>query len=222
MAIQIQGNAGTVADVDGTNYRAIRVNQRPLDYGSLGTYSVSGRTGTMAAGLAANAEVFNFRWTDPTRLCAITSVHATGAGNLTTAFTAGFANIELLIARSWTALATTPGGTSLLPTGNAQKLRTSMGTSLVNDVRVSSTAALSTAGRVATLDAQPIGSLTYGVTATLGTPLWPPEHLYEAAENDGMPIILAQNEGIVIRATVPATGLWVGSFDMSWVELAAY
>lgn len=221
MAIQIQGNAGTVADVDGTNYRAIRVNQRPLDYGSLGTYSVSGRTGTMAAGLAANAEVFNFRWTDPTRLCAITSVHATGAGSIV-AFAAGFTNLELLIARSWTALATTPGGTALTPSANNQKLRTSMGTSLVNDIRVSSTAALSTAGRVATLDAQPIGSLTSSVTATAGTPLWPPEHLYESAENDNMPIILAQNEGFVIRATVPATGTWTASFDVSWIELAAY
>lgn len=217
MAIQIQGNAGTVADVDGTGYRAIRVNNRPLDYGSLGTYSVSGRTGTMAAGLAANAPVFSFRWTDPTRLCAITSVHATGAGSIV-AFAAGFTNLELLIARSFTVADS--GGTALTPTANNQKLRTSMGTSLVNDIRVASTATLTAGTR--TLDAQPIGSLTSSVTATAGTPLWPPEHLYEAGENDNMPIILAQNEGIVIRATVPATGTWTASFDMSWVELVAY
>lgn len=217
MAIQIQGNAGTVADVDGTNYRAIRVNQRPLDYGSLGTYSVSGRTGTMAAGLAANSPVFSFRWGNATNLCAITSVHCTGGGSIV-AFAAGFTNLELLIARNFTA--SDSAGTALTPTANNQKLRTSMGTSLVTDIRVSSTATLTAGTR--TLDAQPIGSLTSSVTATAGTPLWPPEHLYESAENDNMPIILAQNEGIVIRATVPATGTWTASFDMSWVELAAY
>ena len=36
MPIQIQGNGGTVAEVDGTNFRALRVNNRPVDYGALG------------------------------------------------------------------------------------------------------------------------------------------------------------------------------------------
>ena len=60
MAIQLQGNGGTVADVDGTNYRALRTTLRPIDYGALGSYRLSLLSGTMAAGLAANAEVWQF------------------------------------------------------------------------------------------------------------------------------------------------------------------
>lgn len=217
MAIQIQGNGGTVADVDGTNFRALRTVRRPMDYGALGSYAIAGRTGTMAAGLAANAPVFSFRWGDATRLCAVTSIHCSGGGSIV-AFAAGFTNLEVVVARSFTASDT--GGTALTPTANAQKLRTSMGTSLVTDVRVASTATLTAGTR--TLDAQPLGSVTSSVTATAGTPLWSPIHLYELNENDGQPLILAQNEGFIIRATVPATGTWTASFDVTWMELAAY
>lgn len=217
MAIQIQGNGGTIAEVDGTGFRAMRVVKRPMDYGALGSYSVTGRTGVMAAGLVANSEIFQLRWTDATRLCAITSVHCSGGGSIV-AFAAGVTNMELLVARSWTVAGS--GGTAIALTTNNQKLRSSMGTSLVNDMRVASTAAL-TAG-TKTLDAQPIGSLTSSVTVTAGTPLWPAAHLYEINENDGHPIILAANEGIVVRATVPATGTWTASIDVTWMEMAAY
>jgi hypothetical protein len=217
VAIQIQGNGGSIAEVDGTSFRAMRTTKRPMDYGALGSYSVTGRTGVMAAGLVANSEIFQLRWTDATRLCVITSVHCSGGGSIA-AFTAGVTNMELLVARSWTVAGS--GGTALLLTTNNQKLRSSMGTSLVNDMRVASTAAL-TAG-TKTPDSQPIGSLTSSVTATAGTPLWPAAHLYEINENDGHPIILAANEGIVVRATVPATGTWTASIDVTWMEMAAY
>lgn len=217
MAIQIQGNGGAIAEVDGTGFRAMRTNRRPMDYGALGSYSVTGRTGVMAAGLAANAEIFQLRWTDATRLCVVTSVHCSGGGSIA-AFTAGVTNMELMVARSWTVAGS--GGTAIALTTNNQKLRSSMGTSLVNDMRVASTGAL-TAG-TKTLDAQPIGSLTSSVTATAGTPLWNPAHLYEINENDGQPIILAANEGIIVRATVPATGTWTASIDVTWMEMAAY
>ena len=41
MAIQIQGNGGSVAEVDGTGFRAMRVSPRPVDAGSLGHYRLS-------------------------------------------------------------------------------------------------------------------------------------------------------------------------------------
>jgi ribosomal protein L12E/L44/L45/RPP1/RPP2 len=217
VAIQIQGNGGAIAEVDGTGFRAMRMNKRPMDYGALGSYAVSARTGVMAAGLAANAEIFQLRWTDATRLCAITSVHCSGGGGIV-AFAAGVTVMEVLTARSWTVAGS--GGTAIALTTNNQKLRSSMGTSLVNDMRVSSTAAL-TAG-TKTLDAQPIGSIVSSVGVTAGTPLWLPAHLYELNENDGQPIILAANEGIVVRATVPATGTWTASIDVTWMEMAAY
>lgn len=219
MAIQIQGNTGIVGEVDGTSFRALRTTRRPMDYGALGSYGIASTTGVMAAGLAANSEVFNLRWTDATRLCAITSVHCSGGGSIV-AFTAGVTQLQLFVARSWTTNGSGATSAAATMTGNNQKLRTSMGTSLVGEIRVSTTGAI-TAG-TKTLDAQPLGSITSSVTATAGTPLWPAAHLYELDENDQHPIILAQNEGIVIRATVPATGTWTASFDVTWMELAAY
>lgn len=217
MAIQIQGNGGTVTEVDGTTFRALRVNQRPMDYGALGSYAAGMTTGTMAAGLAAGSEVLQLRWSDATRLCVITSVHCSGGGSIA-AFTAGFTQLQLLVARSWTADGS--GGTAATLTGSNNKMRTSMGTSLVGGLRVASTAAL-TAG-TKTLDSQAIATVTSSVTATAGTPVWPAAYIYESTANDKQPIVLAQNEGIVIRATVPATGTWTASFDVTWMEMSAY
>jgi hypothetical protein len=36
------------------------------------------------------------------------------------------------------------------------------------------------------------------------------------------PLILAQNEGLVLESTVPATGLWQFSCYLDYSELAAY
>jgi hypothetical protein len=217
MAIQIQGNGGAIAEVDGTSFRAMRMVKRPMDYGALGSYAVSARTGVMAAGLAANAEIFQLRWTDATRLCVITSVHCSGGGSIV-AFAAGVTVMEVLAARSWVTVGS--GGTAITLTTNNQKLRSAMGTSLVNDMRVASTGILGLGAK--TLDAQPLGSIVSSVTAVAGAPLWPAAHLYEINENDGHPIILAANEGIVVRATVPATGTWTASIDVTWMEMAAY
>jgi hypothetical protein len=36
------------------------------------------------------------------------------------------------------------------------------------------------------------------------------------------PLVLAQNEGFVIQATVPATGVWFFAVKVDWVEIATY
>jgi hypothetical protein len=218
MAIQLQGNAGTVAEVDGSVYRALRTTLRPIDYGSFGSFRLSGLSGTMAAGLTANSEVFQFRWTDATRLCIVTSVLWDGLSGSATAFTAGFAQVNMTVARSWSADGS--GGTTLTPTGNAQKMRSSMATSLVGAARVSSTAAL-TAG-TKTLDAQPIGQ--YSATIGTGTSTqWIPQFdLHHCDPGGESPLILAASEGFVIRATVPATGTWQFGVTVCWTEVSAY
>lgn len=218
MAIQLQGNTGTVAEVDGTNYRALRTTLRPIDHGSLGSYRVSGLSGTMAAGLAANAEVFQFRWVDATRPCVITSVVWDGLSGSATAFAAGFANVQLYIARSWTADGS--GGTTLTLAGNNQKMRSSMNTTLVGGARIASTAAL-TAG-TKTLDAQAIGQYSAAIGTATSTQWMPQFDLFHVDPGGETPIILTQNEGIVIRATVPATGTWQFGVTMAWAEVTAY
>jgi hypothetical protein len=222
MAIQIQGNGGTVADVDGTTFRALRVAQRPVDYGALGMYAANWVTGVMAAGLAANAEIFQARWTDATRFCAVFDIGCDGAGGIV-AFTAGATKFEAMIARGWSADG--GGGTPLTITGNNQKLRTSMATTLFGAIRGSATAAL-TAG-TKTLDSHGIGAVCGAVTVNAGDKVLVPGKLFSARDVDNHPIILASNgsstsEGVIVRATVPATGTWTGGVSMKWAELTAY
>lgn len=210
MALQIQGNGGTIVEVDSTT-RAQRVSIRPLDPGSLGTYRISANTGLMAAGMAASSEIFQMRWTDATRLCVIERVAFDGLGSVT-AFAAGVVNLRLTVARSWSADGS--GGTAITPA----KMRASMGSSLVAGVRIASTAAL-TAG-TKTLDAIDHGGAVGSVAATAGAGVSPQSFMDVMA--GGYPIVLTANEGIVIRATVPATGTWTAGITLHWTEMTAY
>src|SRR3989442_8177327 len=113
MAIQIQGNAGTVADVQATN-RAINVCAFPQDPSTLGYYALMVDNGTtvMTAGLAANAPIFAARWGNA-NLCMLRSVKF---GMVTTAaFVTGRIAIDLFIARGFTASDTL--GTVIVLTG---------------------------------------------------------------------------------------------------------
>lgn len=218
MAIQLQGNSGAVAEVDGTTYRAVRTTLRPIDYGALGSYRVSLLTGTMAAGLAANSEVFQFRWSDATRLCVVTSIVWDGLSGSATAFAAGFGKVDLVVARSWTADGS--GGSAATLSGNNQKLRTGMGSTLLGAVRIASTAAL-TAG-TKTLDTQAISQYSAAIGTATSTQWIPMRDLFHADPGGESPLVLAQNEGFVIRATVPATGTWQGGVTVTWTEVASY
>lgn len=220
MAIQIQGSGGVVAEVDGTTFRALRVVVRPTDYGSLGSFAASHLSGTMAAGLAANAEIFQFRWSDATRLALIHGLSIDGLAGSATAFTAGFAKIDALIARAWTVDGS--GGTGITMTGNNQKLRTTMGASLVGAIRGSSTAAL-TAG-TKTLDGAPVGLSSFSIGTAVSVNYQGRVTLYGdiGSAFHTHPVVLAQNEGMVARATVPATGTWQFGASITWSEVVAY
>lgn len=218
MAIQVQGFDGTVAAVDGTNYRAMRTTLRPIDHGALGSYRLSLLSGTMAAGLAANSEIFQFRWSDATRLCVVTSVVWDGLSGSATAFTAGFGKVDMMVARSWTADGS--GGSAATITGNNQKQRTSHGTTLLGAARISSTAAL-TAG-TKTLDSQAVGQYSAAFGTATSTQWVPAFDLFHVDPGGECPLIFAQNEGFVVRATVPATGTWQFGVTVCWTEVASY
>src|SRR3990172_6862408 len=169
MAIQIQGNEGNIAQVRGTNYRGIAVERVPIDHGSLGQYRLAMATGIIGAALAANGELFQFRWTDATRLAAVYKVSVSGGANVA-ATAAGLVTLDLTIARSFTGVGS----------GGATANR------------------LTLFDRVGLLDADGEG-----------------QH----------PIILAQNEGLVVKngATAwPATMTWNLGITVIWAELTAY
>jgi hypothetical protein len=223
VAIQIQGNGGVVADVDGTTFRALRVTGRPINYGSLGIYSAGAVTGTMAAALAANSEIYQFRWPDATNLAVVYRVQISAGLNVA-ASAAAISSFRMAAARNWTAAGS--GGTRLTLTGNNAKLRTSMGTSLVNDAGISTTAALTVGTK--TLDTTDLatvavnigtGAITVGVNTTFCDAT-----LFDATAGMVMPLVLAQNEGFVVRNGVifPAAMTWGGAITTLWAEVAAF
>jgi hypothetical protein len=219
MASQIAGNTiGNILEVEAAT-KAARVTLRPEDYGSLGIYSLAPSNGAtqMAAGLAAASPIFSFRWGNSANLALVKRV-VFSAGCAGTAFAAGVAKFDLIVARGFTASDT--GGTSVLPSGNQNKLRTSgMGTTLLTDARISATATLSAGTR--TLDANALASIVAGVPNTAGATLVSPFAMFDQRPGEH-PLVLAQNEGFVIQATVPATGVWFFAVKVDWVEIATY
>lgn len=224
MAIQIQGANGVIIGEGGDTFDAIKTQAMPLDYGSLGQYSYGGISGVIPAALAANSEIFQFRWTDATRLCSILEVVISACVS-TTFFAAGVpVQIDLVKATGWSAAGT--GGTRLTPAA-LLKLRTSMGSTLVaaSDIAIATTAALGAGTK--TLETLALRTLVAPgpITASLNGLIIPPgTSMFRGEISDGQhPLVLAQNEGFVIRSVaVPATGTWTVSISVTWAELTAF
>lgn len=224
MALQVQGNGGTVVEVDGTVFRAMRTTARPMDHGALGSYTFGAFTGILPAALGANSEIFQFRWVDATRFAIINEIKISAVVS-TTFFAAGVpVQIDLVKATGWSAPGT--GGTGLTPAALLKK-RTSMGSTLVatGDVRIATTAALGAGTK--TLEGSALSALAAAgpITASLnGEIIAPGTILFRAEAGDGQhPLTLATNEGFVIRSVaVPATGTWTAAIQIDWTEVTQY
>lgn len=186
-------------------------------------FGVSGVTGIVAANQSANSEIFQFRWvvagTDAKRARILgVTISADDDG---TAFAAGTSIFDMVIARAWTAAGT--GGGTLTLTGNNNKLRTSQNPTYFNtgggEIRVATTAALGAGTK--TLDANPVSAVIGGTQAVAGIQLIQPNSALwqDAVTPYGQPIILAHQEGFVVRATVPATGTWRAAVNVFWAEV---
>ncbi len=193
--------------------------------GDIGSYEGYGfrlgaSSGVMAAAIAANSPVFSFRnggTTKRLRILQVTINAAVGA----TGFTAGSGLFAMYAARNFTAADT--GGTDITPAGssNSNKLRTGQNPTVLagttRSIVIASTGALTAGTR--TLDANPVGNINFGAGAA-GSILVADIPIY----NDwttiyGMPLVLAPNEGFVIQATVPATGVWAFGVNVLWAEV---
>lgn len=220
MAIQIQGNGGVVAEVGGSTFRAQIVNPKPDEYGSLGHYRFARIVPLVVAQNAAGT-LLSFRWTDATRFAVIKKIKLTCLQTAAATATI-FPRFQVLIVRSFTAADT--GGTALTITGNSFKKRTNMATTLVAEIRVSAAAAGVTPG-TRTPDSDPIVDMSTQQTITT-----PNNFLYTAetdigAADGSCPIILAQNEGFIVRGPTTVFGA-AGTADLvvdcSWAEVNAY
>jgi len=226
MPLIIQGAGGVAVGAGPAEASAgLHITARPLAGTTLGAYRVAPLSGAIAAGLGANSELLQFRWTDATRFAVIHKLYVTGI-RATTAFAVGGIDITATIARSFSAAGT--GGGTLTLSGDNQAMRTIMGTSLVTEIRVATTAALGAGTK--TLDANEIGRITThssagpgGATPIVGSIYLPNYDLLDSRVASGeYPVTLAASEGLIVRATVPATGVWNIGFELVWSEVAAY
>lgn len=189
----------------------------------IGSYRKAMTSGTFTAGLSAASLVYGFRWAPGAAPAAgiatiaqIRSITLT-AGDSATAFTAGFVNFQAFVARGYSTLDTT-GGTAGTFTLNNGKLATRMPITAGATCAISTTAAIS--GGASNLDTDPFAVLSTSVQAVAGIPLLGfPMDLFDADEDEPR-LILENNEGFVIKATVPATGTWQLGVSVSWDELA--
>lgn len=189
-----------------------------------GHYSIARATNGIAAGAASDSEVFQFRWTSTTKLAVVYEIGITGM-RATTAFAAGPIDIKGTKARAWTVDGS--GGNDLTPTADVAQMRTNMGDSVVGAIRIADTAAL-TAG-TKTLDSTNFAVITTHSSAGVGsaTPIIGSIYLAGIAMqffkpelgNGESPLVLAANEGFVIRCTVPATGVWSLGVRVRWAEI---
>lgn len=213
--------------MDGTTFRALRITSRPINYGSLGMYRVGAVSGTMAAALAANAEIFQLRWPDATNLALLYKL-SIGAGANVAATAAALIAFRLTRATAWTAAGT--GGTRITLTTPNAKLRVSMGAPLVNDMGIATTAGLGVGTK--TLDTTDMGAIARGIgTGALTTSnnfsfLDVEDGKMFDADGEGQhPLIMAQNEGFVIRSgtnAFPAAMTWHFAVNVVWAEAAAF
>lgn len=188
-------------------------------------------SGTMAAALGANAEMFQWRWVDATNLGLVWKVSISAGAQLASTAAVAF-GFNMAIARAWSAAGT--GGLRAVLTGNICKLRTSMGTSLVNDAGICTTAALTAGTKTIDHATSNVGAVSGGIgtgaiTTAININILNETPLFNAEEEGKMPIVCvgtgSSGEGFIIRnspVAFPATMTWVYSVNCLWAEAAAF
>jgi hypothetical protein len=177
-------------------------------------FAIGCQSGILAAGLSADTEVLQMRWTNTDWIALIDEILFSFA-NLGTAFAAGGCFFDLTRAISFS-VAGTGGTAQTLTAPNAKVDSSQVNATKFAEIRMATTAALGAGTK--TLDAHPLSSIAVGVPNVAGTPglqnarLWP---------RSGHPIVLRANEGLVVRNDVPATGTWYCAFMIKWREVLA-
>jgi hypothetical protein len=185
----------------------------PVDYGTGGCFHMTTASGTMAAGLASGSPIWGFRWTSSPLLAIIRRLQITMWSGAT-GFTPGVIGFSLYAARNWSA--DDSGGTLATLTGDNGKLRTAMGSSAAA-IRTASTGALTAGTR--TLDAQQIVNQLATISSAVSTVFMQKAPLLTKALGGDHPVVLAQNEGVVLTVNPPATGVWSFAIEAEWDEV---
>lgn len=215
MAFQVIGYGGAVADVGGDTFRALRVSVMPIEYGNFGVYRFSATTSPFTG--SASGTLWSFRWGDAFRLAVLLRLICDGVAQ-DAAGLAGINHLRAFIARSFTA--SDSGGAALTLTGNNGKLRTNMGATLLTDLRMSTTATLTAGTR--TVDTQPIGELLFNATVGQRNQIPPATVLFNEDPSGAMPVILGQNEGVLVNLVMVGSAIVTIGLTSVHAEVTAY
>lgn len=222
MGIQIIGNGGVVVGAAEEASKPLHVARHPKD-GNF--YRYSGQSGTIAAALAAASELFQFRFVAGAKSFALVHKVEVQSAIVAVGTAIGPHGFELVPARSWSVAGS--GGTRISTAGDNLQTETAENASQVNDMGIATTGALTVGTK--TLDANAQGNALSGIltgaatvqqTAQLlaKTPLW------QSDEEGDMPLVLAGNEGFVVRTTHvgPAALTYVFAVHVVWSEVTAF
>lgn len=237
MTLKGDGAAGYgtgVAAVDKT-FRALRVAMRPLEYAKegiiLGHYGVAQLSGAIAATPTALDPHASIRWSDATRFLVLLRIKA-GWHCISAITTAVRMSYQASIARGFTVdyvTGSTRINTAAIPGTNA--MRKTMGSSLMGTAGPAITTTGAMSGHTNTLDAAPFaitnwtvpGILT-GTASVVAGVAGPMQTLYECTSPYQHPVVLSQNEGVVVQLTHTghATGTVSLATQWEWAEVEVF
>jgi hypothetical protein len=220
MALQIQGNGGTVLEVGGSTFKAGHVHIKPVEHGALGHYRTTHRC-LLASVSVANARLFEMRNSGsnliiPTHLAIRLFQVAAG--------TVQFAGLDAYKVTSFTAVDTTNTVTPSVSIKRAG-MAAAPGGAAIRGVTAAGAAAGMTLGTL-TKDATPFYQLTYPVVAAAATSnagLFSPQDMVDDV-NGTHPFVFAQNEGFTIEnRTLNVTSFGFELIvDFSWAEVTSF
>lgn len=226
MAVIEGGVSGGLAGVGSEAASPQHVAIYPVSQGAGGAYALGAVSGTIAAALGANSELFQFRYTTAaSRIALVRRVFVSASANLA-ATAAALVSLNLCAARSWTANGS--GGTAITTSGDNLNLRTTMPASEIANVRMATTAALGAGTK--TLDTTDLASVAFGIgtgalTTAANFTLLPSFDLWNSRLSGDHPIVIASQEGLVIRSgaiAFPATMTWSLAVGIVWSEVDAF
>jgi hypothetical protein len=215
MALELITPMGVAPEADPA-FDALRVTQRPPE--AVGAFRL-GKFSGLTAGLAANGPLFFLRNPDPTKIMILQYLKIRAA--VITGFTAAQEiAFDAIQARTWTVA--TGGGTAVLVNNNNLKKRSSLAPSIA-DARIATTSVLN--APTATLDNE---SFMVGMGKTLAAAATVQEIAieaeFDATNGSDYPIILSQNEGIIVRNAIAmgAGGTVRWGITAAWLEANSY
>ena len=222
MGIQVQGNGGTIAEVGGTVFRALRVHNTPFEYAALGHYRTSVRIITTAA-QAANSRFFEIRNTHATNLIIPTRLQLRALQ--VAAGTAQENSFDCYKVTGFTAVDTTQTVTPVSSVKRGATMAAYPGGAAVRHLTLAGAAAGMTGGTL-TKDTQFFATLPLNVAAAISTTFrWGPMDAFDdQIQNGSHPFVLVQNEGIIVEnrvLNVTSYGIAV-YIDFSWAEVSSY